>query len=473
MKKNGISLFAVLCLMAMSSTLMAQNGPIDFEAAGHGADWTWTVFENDWNPPVAIVDNPAPGGINTSSTVMEFTALVDGNPWAGCESQHGADIGMFSITAENCTISLMVYKPVTSNVGVKFAQPDGGAEVEILVANTLINEWEELVFDFSARIGNPESTDVDQIILFADFDLDGRTQDNVCYYDNITFSPQVIPEGPEEAAPTPTAWEGAVISLFSNAYDDVTVDTWSADWDIADVQDVQIEGDDVKLYTGLDHAGIEFTSQTIDAVDMTHFHMDIWTADPTDLPAVFQIKLVDFGANGVWDGGGDDVEHELIFDAESTPPLVTGSWVIFDLPLADFTNLVTREHLAQLIISGDPNTVYVDNIYFYDEALASVEDSYSEVPSVYILDQNYPNPFNPTTTIDFSLALPGHVSLNVYDIGGRLVKTLFEGESAASSYQVNWDGTDTSQISVASGIYFYQLAVDGETVDTRRMILMK
>jgi hypothetical protein len=53
------------------------------------------------------------------------------------------------------------------------------------------------------------------------------------------------------------------------------------------------------------------------------------------------------------------------------------------------------------------------------------------------------------------------------------VKTLFEGESAASSYQVNWDGTDTSLNSVASGVYFYQLTVDGEAVNTRRMILMK
>ena len=43
----------------------------------------------------------------------------------------------------------------------------------------------------------------------------------------------------------------------------------------------------------------------------------------------------------------------------------TGSWVSIDLALADFTSLITREHLAQFLISGDPNTVFVDNIYFY------------------------------------------------------------------------------------------------------------
>jgi hypothetical protein len=97
---------------------------------------------------------------------------------------------------------------------------------------------------------------------------------------------------------------------------------------------------------------------------MTNFFMDIWTPDPTALPAIFKIKLVDFGADGVF-GGGDDVEHELTFDANSTPSLQTGSWVRFDIPLSDFTGLTTKAHLAQLVLVADPNTVYIDNILFH------------------------------------------------------------------------------------------------------------
>ncbi len=85
----------------------------------------------------------------------------------------------------------------------------------------------------------------------------------------------------------------------------------------------------------------------------------------TALPAAFRIKIVDFGANGVFEGGGDDLESELSFDAKLTPPLVTGSWVSYDIPLTDFAGLAATAHLAQLIISGDPNTVYVDNVYFH------------------------------------------------------------------------------------------------------------
>ena len=91
---------------------------------------------------------------------------------------------------------------------------------------------------------------------------------------------------------------------------------------------------------------------------MTHIHMDFWTPDPTADPAVFKVKLVDIGADGAF-GGGDDVEHELILNAASTPPLATGTWVSFDIPLSDFTGLTTKGAIAQLIISGNPNTVFL------------------------------------------------------------------------------------------------------------------
>jgi hypothetical protein len=83
--------------------------------------------------------------------------------------------------------------------------------------------------------------------------------------------------------------------------------------------------------------------------------MDIWTPDPTAAPAVFKIKLV----NDVF---GSLSEHELTFTASSSPPLATGSWVSFDIPFSDFVNLTARNKLGQLIISGNPNTVYVDNV---------------------------------------------------------------------------------------------------------------
>ena len=183
------------------------------------------------------------------------------------------------------------------------------------------------------------------------------------YLDNVYFYRVPAPTAPTVPAPTPTVPAGQVISLFSNAYPNAAVDTWSAGWDQADLEDVKIAGDDVKKYTNLVFAGIEFTSHPVDASAMTNFHFDLWTPNPT-AGAAFRIKLVDFGANGTF-GGGDDVEHELTFNAGSTPALATAQWVGIDVPLTAFAGMVTRGHIAQMIISGDPKTVFVDNVYFY------------------------------------------------------------------------------------------------------------
>ena len=173
-----------LVLISLTIFPFAQNVPIDFELGGNGLNWTWTTFENNTNPTLEIVANPDPSGINTSATVAKFTALQAGEPWAGCESMHGSDIGSFSFNNSNSTVSIMVWKSVISDVGIKFVDATSAAQPEIKIANTLINQWEKITFDFSSRIGVFPVTK-DQIVIFPDFDLGGRSQDNIIYFDNV------------------------------------------------------------------------------------------------------------------------------------------------------------------------------------------------------------------------------------------------------------------------------------------------
>ena len=148
--------------------------------------WTWTVFENDDNPSVQFVENPDTGGVNKSKTVASFTSRINGQPWAGCETNHGTDIGSFSLDSTNCIIKIMVYKNKISDLGIKLVDSSNAAMQEIKVSNTLINQWEELVFDFSTRIGLYPLVK-DQIVIFPDFDLTGRTKDEIIYFDNVLF----------------------------------------------------------------------------------------------------------------------------------------------------------------------------------------------------------------------------------------------------------------------------------------------
>jgi hypothetical protein len=187
--------------------------------------------------------------------------------------------------------------------------------------------------------------------------------DNVYFFNDPTLPP---PPAPTSAAPTPTYAAGDVISLFSDAYTNNTVDTWSAGWDQADFADITVAGNATKSYTNLTFAGIEFVSSQVNASGMTHFRMDIWTPDAAAAPSAIRIKLVDFGANGAF-AGGDDVEHEITIDATTTPALGAGAWITLDIPLTQFAGLTTRSNLAQLIISGDGAiyTLFVDNILLH------------------------------------------------------------------------------------------------------------
>lgn len=159
---------------------------IDFESGGVGASFNWNVFENVDNPALEIVSNPAPDGVNGSTTVAKITARQGGAPWVGTETVHG-QFGPMTLDASNSTVKIMVYKSVISDVGIKFAIANGGAQPEIKVSNTVVNQWEELTFDFSGNIGTFESIDISQIIVFPDFNLSGRTSDTVSYFDNISF----------------------------------------------------------------------------------------------------------------------------------------------------------------------------------------------------------------------------------------------------------------------------------------------
>lgn len=102
-----------------------------------------------------------------------------------------------------------------------------------------------------------------------------------------------------------------------------------------------------------------------------------------------------------------------------------------------------------------------------------VSNPQSEIPGLITkLENNYPNPFNPTTTIAFSLAKPGRTSLVVYNLKGQIVKRLVSGDLNAGNHKVVWDGRDSLNRSVASGMYFYRLE-SGSYRSTRKMLLMK
>lgn len=235
-------------------------------------------------------------------------------------------------------------------------------------------------------------------------------------------------------SPTPNKLPESVISLFSNAYTNVTVDTWRTDWSQADLEETDIEGNDIKKYSNLNFVGISTESAQIDATGMTHFRTDIYSLDAE----TFRVKLVDFGPNGVFDGGGDDVEHEVVFDG-----IAQGEWVTLDIPLEDFTGLTTRAHISQLIYSAAPageNTVLIDNVFFYDDSV--------QIPTSPVISAPTPIHVDANVKSIFSDKYQDPAGVNYYPNWGQ--STTYEmvsinGDAAIKYGNANYQGIDIGE----------------------------
>jgi len=102
-----------------------------------------------------------------------------------------------------------------------------------------------------------------------------------------------------------------------------------------------------------------------------------------------------------------------------------------------------------------------------DGECTSLNNSEIIIPITYNLSNPYPNPFNPTTTISFSIPQSEMVSLNVYDITGKLVTTLINEQLNIGYHSIDWDGTNQS-----SGMYLVRME-SGEYVETQKLLLVK
>ncbi len=139
------------------------------------------------------------------------------------------------------------------------------------------------------------------------------------------------------------------------------------------------------------------------------------------------------------------------------------------LPMVSVYDLFVHP-TARILVAG----TYGRSMYTFDlSTLTEVKERRPEnIPQKITLEQNYPNPFNPATTITLSLRQPGAVTLQIFDLEGRLVRTLLTGIQIAGEHHLPWDGRDEQQQQVASGFYFYRMQA-GKEVQQKRMLLLR
>lgn len=219
-----------------------------------------------------------------------------------------------------------------------------------------------------------------------------------------TYTVSFFFSAPENPAPTPAATN--VISMFSDAYTNVEVDTWRTDWSQSTYEPTSIKGNATLKYTNLGFNGIETIKKPIDASAMTTLHMDVWSPNIT----VFNVKLVSFMGDGF---AGDNGDSEANVNVE----LKANQWNQVSIPLTNFTDagLKSLADLNQLIITSTPfgsGIAFIDNIYYSSSTTGLYEENEGSSMSVY------PNPISRGGTLHFSKPVGRTV---MYDINGRVV----------------------------------------------------
>jgi streptogramin lyase len=153
----------------------------------------------------------------------------------------------------------------------------------------------------------------------------------------------------------------------------------------------------------------------------------------------------------------DNYINEIAIDEENQV-----IWLATDFVSAELTN--------QSEVNG---VVKIEGLWEPIDTSTSAIGDQNGLPAGFALAQNYPNPFNPVTLIEYSLDRAQHIELAVYDITGKLVRTLDQGYRNAGSYSVTWDGEADNGLTVSSGIYFYRLESEGGRQLLKKAVYLK
>ena len=332
--------------------------PLDFESST--IPYTFTDFEGG---AMTVVANPSASGFNTSAKVAKMVKSAGSTPLA---TYGGSWIGLASPIdfSVNKMFKAKIYSPrAGAKVLLKVEnQTDGNISFQKEVATTVANAWEELSFDYSAI---DVTKSYQKITFIFDNGTMGDGSANFTFYlDDVKLVPNTTPPPaePTVAATAPTRLAANVLSIYSNTYTNVDGVNLNPGWGQATVQsEVQLAGNSTLKLANLNYQGIELaTAQNVST--MAGVHIDYWTSTSTS----FNFYLISL--------------NPTVDSKKHTFTVTKGAWQSVDIPLTTYAG-VDLTKIAQMKFDGD-GTVFIDNIYFYKEAVVAKQDQTITFPAI-------------------------------------------------------------------------------------------
>ncbi len=204
----------------------------------------------------------------------------------------------------------------------------------------------------------------------------------------------------------------------------------------------------------------------MDVIDIST-GMSLWTFDVQALTAAgFRFK-------GFFDLDADAVREPAFFSKDASaftiidPQTNTAELEVTGVARATIADIDGDGRNELIVGNRDTQTVQV-----YGSGATGTATEEDIARALHQLFQNYPNPFQASTTIGYEVQQAGLVTITVYDLLGRAVRTLVDEARPVGTYHIAWDGRDAGGRAVASGTYFYRLRV-GEAVASKQAIRVK
>ena len=413
-----------------------------------------------------IVADPVTSG---NGDGLQLVTSASGNLWQGANIMLAA--GSYANISTNKTFSMDVYSTTEIHLYAEIHDTAFGNSMQGNTQTHSGSGWETLIFTYPAANGtftkiavfpnrNAAGDGFNSPVVQATIVIDNiKSTEAAPQHQNglqdgdetgvdcggaVAPACPVVVTGPTDAPATPPVRDAAdVISVYGEAYG-TAIGLNNTDWDKTTFADETIAGNVVlKVETsGGNFMGANLGSK-IDATNMTHFHIDYWLAGDLLAGQTMSTK---------WSNHAGGNTQTSSFEDYNVAPEV-GSWKSRDIDISTLTGDTTRAELAQLIITlaaaggTYPSTIYIDNVYFYKEATASIND-------IEINVNVYPNPVKDILNVISAESID---VVRIFDLTGRVVKQ-------ATPNKANFD-LDVADLS--NGVYLVKLNAGNKEVTTK------
>jgi hypothetical protein len=419
-------------------------------------------------------DGPAPTvesgmGTNTSQ-VLKIVGNPAGQPWQGINLNLTSLVNL--TTTKTMTMDVFSAEPITFLAKVT-GGIGGPAQVAASASHPGGSTWQTISFTFNTSLDGqpaPANGTYGGFVIHTYwapgavgfFNPTVPTPERTFYVDNIRGplgTPPVIP-APTTAAPTPPNRPAAdVKSIFSDSYTPVATigytggddNTYNTSWCPGSTSLVQIEGNNTNKVVGLGCEGIAFLAGRFDAAGFTRFHIDIWTATPTQ-DKVFSFKFSN------WNNTAGET-NAFEYTATNANVLTSGSegaWISIDIPFTALNCINTPpgnacpsvSDFTQFVITSNLDIVYYDNLYLHKNTVLGTSSFEAEQISMY------PNPASTNFTIEAKQEMENVAVYNL--LGQEVISTIVKSKTAT---------VDVSNLEV--GVYLVKTTINGNVSSSR------